>query len=151
MAERTLPTVPDVEKPILFVSMPLVQFPHQGPRRRQRIPHKQEQALIAREGDALSNDVGKLAEGQVARDEKLVLVNERDRLGGLGATSFDNDGDSARELFVDSAAFLGPGRQRVGALKVHSLLCVSFSLCVHGSYAESLASDPSPLRIVSTV
>lgn len=99
--------------------MSLVQFPHQGPRRRQRIPHKQEQALIARKSDALSNDVGKLAERQVARNEELVLVDERDRLGGLVAPSFDNDGDSSRELFVDSATFLGPGRQRIGALKIH--------------------------------
>jgi hypothetical protein len=52
---------------------------------------------------------------------------------------------------VDSAAFLGPGRQRIGALKIHALLCVSFSLCVYGSYAESRASDPSLLRNVSTV
>ena len=100
--------------------MLLVQFPHHRPRRRQRIPHKQEQALVAREGDALSNDVGKLAECQVARDEELVLVDERDCIRGLGAASFDNDGDSARELFVDSAAFLGPGRQRIGALKIHA-------------------------------
>jgi len=99
--------------------MPLGQFPHQGPRRRQRIPHKQEQALVAREGDALSNDVGKLAERQVARNEELVLVDERDRLGGLVPPSFDNDGDSAREFFVDSATFLGPGRQRIGTLKIH--------------------------------
>jgi hypothetical protein len=56
--------------------MLLVQFPHHRPRRRQRVPHKQEQALVAREGDALSNDVGKLAERQVARNEKLVLVDE---------------------------------------------------------------------------
>ena len=131
--------------------MPLVQFPHQGPRRRQCIPHKQEQALVAREGDALSNDVGKLAEGQVPRNEELVLVDERHCIGGLDAAPFDNDGDSARELFMDSAAFLGPGRQRIGALKIHALLCVSFSLCVRGSYAESLASDLSPLRSVSTL
>ena len=106
--------------------MLLVQFPHQGPRRRQRIPHKQEQALIAREGDALSNDVGELPERQVARDEELVLVNERDRVGGLGTPPFDDDGDSTRELFVDSAAFLGPGRQRIGALKIHALSVLPF-------------------------
>lgn len=99
--------------------MLLIQFPHHRPRRRQRVPHKQEQTLVAREGDALSNDVGKLAERQVARNEELVLVDERDRLGGLGTPSFDNDGDSTRELFMDSATFLGPGRQRVGALKIH--------------------------------
>ena len=104
--------------------MPPVQFPHQRPRRRQGIPHKHEQGLVTRERDALSNDVGKLAERQVARDEKFVLVDERDCMGGLGAPPFDDDGDSPREFFVDSSAFQGPGRQRIGALKLHALLCV---------------------------
>eukprot|EP00965_Chrysotila_dentata_P036100 1201853-Pleurochrysis_carterae.AAC.4 len=50
---------------------------HEGGCGRQRVVDKDEDGLLGRNGDALADDVDKLPDGQVHRDEVLALVHRR--------------------------------------------------------------------------
>lgn len=67
----------NIEEPV-FVLMFLVDAAHESGSRRQNFVDKNEDGLLGRELDPLSDDVAELADCQVRGDEILLLVYCRD-------------------------------------------------------------------------
>ena len=79
--------------------MLLVDGAHQGRGRRQDLVHEDEDGLFRRQLDALSDNVDELADGQVGRDQVLLLVDGRNiRLLDLLADDLEASAKSVLSL-----------------------------------------------------
>lgn len=95
--------------------MLLIDTAHEGCRWRQHVVDKDEDGLFRRQLDALTNHVDELADGEVGRDQVLLLVNG----GNVGL--FDllaDDGDAVRVLVADAVGLGLAGLEGMFVLKL---------------------------------
>lgn len=91
--------------------MLLVNATHKGGSRRQDLIHEDEDGLLGGQLDPLADDVDKLANGQVGRDQVLLLVDGSDvALLDLFADDL-HDAPSVVEVQIDDSEY--PGWQGV--------------------------------------
>jgi hypothetical protein len=98
LAEGVLARVGDVEESV-FVLVLFVDAAHKGGCGRKDFVDEDEDGLLRRELDALANDVDKLADGEVGRDQVLLLI---DRGNVTLLDLLANDGNAVGVLLADA-------------------------------------------------
>jgi hypothetical protein len=77
LAEGVLAGVGDIEEAVLVLVL-FVDAAHQGSCRGENLVDEDEDGLLGRQLDSLADDVDKLADGQIGRDQILLLVDGGD-------------------------------------------------------------------------